>query len=70
MLIFTDHVFNVMESIVDEVLVMQRGKIVEYGAAKEVFSSPREAYTRELLKAGRLSSALRLGERQPILVGD
>jgi peptide/nickel transport system ATP-binding protein len=59
-LIFIGHDLNVMESMVDEVLVMQRGKIVEHGAAKEVFSSPRQDYTRELLQAGRLSSALRL----------
>jgi microcin C transport system ATP-binding protein len=35
----------------DTVVVMQRGKIVEYGDAKDVFDKPQHAYTKMLMKA-------------------
>jgi len=55
-LIFIGHDLNVMASMVDEVIVMRRGGIVEHGAAGEVFSSPRHDYTQELLRAGRCAT--------------
>ena len=58
-LVFIGHGLNVMRSLVDEVLIMQRGRIVEHGPGAEVFTQPRHAYTRELLAAGRLSATLR-----------
>lgn len=58
-LVFIGHDLNVMESLVDEVLVMRRGVAVEHGATDAVFGNPRDAYTKELLQAGRLSVSLR-----------
>lgn len=55
-LLLITHDFSVAARLSDHVLVMHGGKIIERGSARDIFNSPREAYTRELLKA---SAALR-----------
>ncbi|MBK5355969.1 ABC transporter ATP-binding protein [Pseudomonas sp. TH41] len=54
-LIFIGHDLAVMEDLADRLVVMQHGRIVEQGDAHALFSAPRSAYTRELLKASHLS---------------
>jgi peptide/nickel transport system ATP-binding protein len=39
----------VVEHISDSVLVLNRGRIVESGPAREVLENPQDPYTRELL---------------------
>ncbi|WP_454725125.1 MULTISPECIES: hypothetical protein [Cupriavidus] len=56
-LIFIGHDLNVMASMVDEVIVICRGGIVEQRAARDLFSSPRHGYTQALLRAGRCALA-------------
>ncbi len=48
-LIFISHDLGVIGEICDEVLVMYKGKVVEQGSVKEIFSSPKEAYTKGLI---------------------
>ncbi|HRJ70212.1 MAG TPA: ATP-binding cassette domain-containing protein, partial [Beijerinckiaceae bacterium] len=48
---FISHDLNLVERFADRVCVMHRGRIVESGPVREVFASPREEYTRELLAA-------------------
>ena len=50
-MLLVSHDMNVMSALVDDVAVMKAGKIVEAGAAKEVFQNPRHDYTKELLDA-------------------
>jgi peptide/nickel transport system ATP-binding protein len=50
-LLFITHDLRVAAQICDEIMVMQRGKVVEYGAASEIFQTPREQYTRDLINA-------------------
>ena len=45
------HDLNVVAGICDRVLVMQHGRVVEEGPVRDVFATPREAYTRILLGA-------------------
>ncbi len=45
------HDINLVRRFCDYVLVMENGKIVENGDAKEVFHNPQSPYTKELLKA-------------------
>lgn len=49
--LFISHDLRLVRLIADEVAVMRRGLIVERGSAVEVFESPQDDYTRELLAA-------------------
>ncbi|MGB3866212.1 MAG: ABC transporter ATP-binding protein [Xanthobacteraceae bacterium] len=50
-MVFITHDLRVASNICDRVAVMHRGRIVEMGSTSDIFKSPREAYTRELLAA-------------------
>ncbi|WP_298281023.1 ABC transporter ATP-binding protein [uncultured Bradyrhizobium sp.] len=50
-MIFITHDLRIAAEIADRVIVLQKGQIVEEGATAEVFSAPRQAYTRDLLEA-------------------
>lgn len=50
-LVIVTHNFGVVADICDRVVVMQKGSIVESGTVHDVFGSPAEAYTRELISA-------------------
>ena len=49
--IFISHDLSVVHYICDRMLVMQQGKIVEEGAADEVYHHPTHAYTQKLIDA-------------------
>ena len=49
--LFITYNIGVVEYFSDHVAVMQAGRIVEQGAADEVFGRPRDQYTRTLLAA-------------------
>ena len=49
--IFITHDFGVVADIADRVVVMQAGRIVEAGYAREVLRRPRHPYTRALIDA-------------------
>ena len=50
MLLIT-HDLGIVRHMADKVVVMQRGKAVEQGDAKEIFANPQHAYTKLLLTA-------------------
>ena len=49
--IFITHDLSVVRNIANKVVVMNKGKIEEYGATKNVFLNPSSEYTKELIKA-------------------
>ncbi len=54
--LFITHDLGLARAMADEILVMRAGRVVERGAAAEIFARPRENYTRELIEAAELPS--------------
>ena len=50
-LLFITHDLRVAAKICNQVAVMHNGVVVEYGAAKDIFSNPRQDYTKALFDA-------------------
>ena len=50
-MLFISHDLAVIRYLADRIAVMNRGKIVESGNPEEIFESPREDYTKQLLAA-------------------
>jgi peptide/nickel transport system ATP-binding protein len=50
-MLFITHDLRVASNICDCVLVMHRGRVVESGTTRDVFTSPRSDYTVELIRA-------------------
>lgn len=48
--LFITHDLRVAAQICDDVLVMQRGQVVEYGSAQQVLGNPQATYTRQLIE--------------------
>jgi microcin C transport system ATP-binding protein len=49
--LFISHDLKVVRALAHHVVVLRGGKVVEQGPADEIFQSPREEYTRELMRA-------------------
>ena len=49
--IFISHDLRVIQSLADELIIMQNGKVIEQGKAKEIFANPQDPYTKKLLAA-------------------
>ncbi|PJF09306.1 ABC transporter ATP-binding protein [Pseudorhodobacter sp. MZDSW-24AT] len=50
--VFIAHDLPVVRDFADQVMVMQKGRVVELGPVAQVFDAPRAAYTQRLLAAG------------------
>ena len=49
--IFISHDLKVINSIADKVIVMNKGKIIEYGSATDILQNPKNDYTKELVSS-------------------
>ncbi len=49
--VFISHDLRTIRAMADEVVVMQRGQIVESGPTAELFANPQKKYTQNLFKA-------------------
>jgi len=70
-MLFITHDLGVVRRIADKVCVMTQGKIVETGAAAQIFSNPQHAYTKKLLAAEPKGGAVKLpeGKAEILLAG-
>lgn len=50
-MLFITHDLRVAAQVCDELAVMFKGEVVEYGRASEVFAAPKHSYTRALFEA-------------------
>ena len=50
-MLFITHDLRVAAQVCDDIVVMSKGEVVEYGAALEVFSAPKHAYSQSLFAA-------------------
>lgn len=49
--LFITHDLRVVRHVANEVVVMNQGKIVEQGSVDDIYQSPQQTYTQDLLKA-------------------
>ena len=55
--LFISHDLRVVRALASEIIVMRRGKVVESGEARTVFSAPQNDYTRALFAAAFANEA-------------
>ena len=48
--IFISHDIDVVYQMCDRIMVMKDGHVIESGETEELFSDPKEAYTRQLIE--------------------
>ncbi len=63
--LFISHDLRVVRALANEVMVMQAGKVVEHGPAREIFANPSTSYTRALMAAALDVKAIPVGEPAP-----
>jgi oligopeptide transport system ATP-binding protein len=62
--LFISHDLAVVRAMSDRIAVMNRGKLVEFGPAEEVYTKPEEEYTRALLTAVPIPDPRKMQERK------
>jgi oligopeptide transport system ATP-binding protein len=62
--LFVAHDLAVVREMSDQIAVMNRGKIVEQGPADQVYTNPRDEYTKALLAAVPVPDPHRMRERK------
>jgi peptide/nickel transport system ATP-binding protein/oligopeptide transport system ATP-binding protein len=62
--LFVAHDLAVVRTMSDQIAVMNKGKLVEIGKAEDVYTSPREDYTKALLAAVPVPDPRRMRERK------
>ncbi|MBB4952898.1 microcin C transport system ATP-binding protein [Agrobacterium vitis] len=59
--LFISHDLKVVKALANDLIVMRSGKVVEQGAAEEVFRAPKQDYTKALLAAAFDLKAMNIG---------
>jgi peptide/nickel transport system ATP-binding protein len=52
-ILFITHDLGIIAEIADEVVIVEKGRVVEAGSVLDIFISPKQAYTKKLLEAAR-----------------
>jgi ABC-type microcin C transport system duplicated ATPase subunit YejF len=67
-MIFITHDLNIVKRIADRVMVMNNGEMVESGPTREIFSAPKQAYTKALLEAEPTGRKAAVAKGAPIML--
>jgi microcin C transport system ATP-binding protein len=67
-LLLITHDLGIVRSMADDVVVMQKGKVVEAAACKTLFTSPQHAYTKMLLAAEPKGNPPPVDDKAEVLV--
>ncbi|SHF86285.1 oligopeptide transport system ATP-binding protein [Modicisalibacter ilicicola DSM 19980] len=67
-ILFITHDLGIVRHFADRVCVMRQGELLEQGATKEVFATPRHAYTRALIDAEPSGEKAPVPEESPLLL--
>ncbi|MCF1447286.1 ABC transporter ATP-binding protein [Agrobacterium vitis] len=59
--LFISHDLKVVKALANDIIVMRSGKVVEQGPAQEVFTAPKQDYTKALLAAAFDLKAMNIG---------
>lgn len=62
--LFIAHDLPVVRELADRIIVMKSGRIVEQGTVQQIFDSPQESYTIDLLAANPIADPARMHERR------
>ena len=60
--LFISHDLKVVRALCNYVIVMRNGRVVEEGAARDIFTTPKEVYTKALLAAAFDMKVVHRGE--------
>lgn len=69
--ILISHDLSVIRKLCSRVLVMEQGSIVEQGSCEQIFTAPKETFTRKLLQAAQgedFTKQLRLPAERPVVL--
>lgn len=50
-ILFISHDLSLVSEIADQVLVMYKGRMIEYGSSQKIFNTPKKEYTKALISA-------------------
>jgi ABC-type glutathione transport system ATPase component len=53
-ILLISHDLGMVRNLADEVVILERGRVVEKGPVSQVMSSPRHEYTKKLIEAEAL----------------
>ena len=68
-MLFITHDLNLARRLCDKIVVMKDGEVVEWGNPEQIFSAPKQPYTKRLIEAvpSRMQKKLRCGSAEEIL---
>lgn len=55
-IILVSHNLNTLQKLADNIAILYQGKIIEYASCEHIFSSPQQAYTKQLISAANFST--------------
>jgi len=68
-MLFITHDLNLARRLCDKIVVMKDGEVVEWGTPEQIFSAPKQPYTKRLIEAvpSRMQKKIRRGSTEEIL---